>query len=185
MSAKLYKGTGRLVVIIGPIAVKFARVRFVPVIKGWLRYLMGGAEERSFWRIFNGGPFRSTGVESDKRLLFLGIADNLSEFFFYLRTRNTFLAPTFFSFFGLVNVQMAGRAVGTDGEFFRVWRVWIEEVLGSEVLYTDHHHLIVEKNFCVWRGQLRIVDYGAPVTQAVVTLYGEKIQKGFAVKFLS
>ncbi|OGH83709.1 MAG: hypothetical protein A2261_00960 [Candidatus Magasanikbacteria bacterium RIFOXYA2_FULL_44_8] len=40
-----------------------------------------------------------------KDSLFLGIANNWREFWFYLRNRHPILKPTFFSFFGLFNIQ--------------------------------------------------------------------------------
>jgi len=116
-------------------------------------------------------------------LLFRGITDNWNEFQFYLRTRHPFVIPTYFSFFGLLNIQRAGEKLNKVTQenlipqLFRLavkYSGWVGSVLTG-----DGHHWETPANFCFWQGKLRILDYGSQHTQELIIAYGRRIQEDF------
>ncbi len=103
--------------------------------------------------------------------LFKGIGDNWREFRFYIKTRHAFCQPTYFSLFGLVNVQRAGRHCGLPME-----NLWQEIItVTSGVASVDAHHFSNPLNFCHKGGHLRILDYGHLKTQAIIRQYGDTL----------
>lgn len=110
-----------------------------------------------------------------RRALFYGIIVNWREFLFFRRERSSFLLPTYFSFFGLFNVQKAGESCLISG-----MDLWLQFLEFTErgVLEAGHHFQNPE-NFCINNGELKILDYGDKNTQLVVTKYGKKIQESF------
>lgn len=170
------KGSNRLVV-------DFINLGFV--IKLPIVHLLFVQKELKFF-LHKGGYFRgwigydmdNGGVVGVKRLLFKGIADNWREFWFYAITRHLFAHPTYFSLFGLVNVQRRGDspAVGS-GDFARQ----VKCIIGEEEFHVDAHHFRLPNNFCVVNGRLRMVDYGSPNTRRVIREVGMCLYKNFKV----
>jgi hypothetical protein len=114
-----------------------------------------------------------------KSLLFGGLADNWNEFIFFVRTRNKFLQPTYFSFLGLINLQKYGEPTGLN--YRSLWHQIID-LIGPKDCRDDAHHFSSPANFCLQRGKLRILDYGSRATQKIVAKYGEKIYDCFDPK---
>jgi len=104
-----------------------------------------------------------------------GIAGNWSEFIFYLKTRHGFCQPTFFSFFGLFNIQKYGQPLGDDDDKLpRFYWYELYPTLGSKAV--DGHTWLDADNFIRDRGGLRIVDYGGRKTREL--LIGHRFKLG-------
>jgi hypothetical protein len=110
-----------------------------------------------------------------KAHLFGGLVMNWREFIFFMKTRDPFLQPTYFSFFGFVNVEKYGRPSNLSPKELR------ERMIGlfSAVVYEeDAHHFANKDNFCEnGEGDLRTVDYGSRSTQTVIAKRRAKIHE--------
>ncbi|MDO8512509.1 MAG: hypothetical protein Q7S57_04505 [bacterium] len=122
-------------------------------------------------------------MEGLKWALFHGIACNWREYRFYSRTKHPFLQPTYFSFFGTVNIQKYGRPVripfedeyNRDKWWTRMFWMPVLGITNGEVI-RDGHHFLNPENFCQdIFGRPKIVDYGLPRTQEIIKKWGEQI----------
>ena len=173
------KGKHRFVFVIPlfGIAIKFPFVRiFVAVV-----HLIKNAVSlnfkciRSTWHI----PIDSKATGGYKILLFGGIVANWRECSFFKETKHPFLQPTYFSCFGLFNIQKAGAPCLMRPNSF--WREIY--VLTDSKAWADKHHFRNPDNFCVDDDKLRILDYGRKETQGIVVEYGATIQDSFDFNF--
>jgi len=119
------------------------------------------------WPLETKGGFRC--------LMFKGLVANWTEFYFYWRTRNPFLQPTLFSFFGLMNIMPFAEPCK-----FQEDDLWCQlyELTGGKV-FKDAHHFADPLNFCFFNQTLRMIDYGSRGCQLVVSEFGEKIVRSF------
>ena len=119
------------------------------------------------------GKYR--GYRGYRAYLFLGIVCNWNEFWFFWKTRNFFLQPTYFSFFGLFNIQKLGIKCAVT----RV-NLWDQlKIISDKLVEKDYHHFSVPKNFTLDKGKLRILDYGDQKTQEIILECGKKIFNEF------
>jgi len=114
-------------------------------------------------------------VMGPRRYLFKGILDNLREFYFYFKTRHPFLIPTYFSFFGFLNIQKLGDSCETKGNdlYCQLYELTDQEAM------KDIHHFDNDRNFSLINGKLKALDYGEPETQKIILKYGIKIHQEF------
>jgi len=116
-------------------------------------------------------PFPGEYNKSLTEHLFKGMGDNWREFTYYLRTRHPFLHETYFSLFGLFNIQRAGVPCGRSMQ-----ELWTEiDSLTSGDAFADAHHFANVSNFCHVGDHLKIIDYGHPKTQEIIDKYGSKL----------
>ena len=165
-------GTSRIVVVSHGLAFKFPRVRLG---EAWetLKYRF---RTRSLWREFVYTVYQ---VFSLKWILLKGVVDNWKEYRFYRKTKHPFLQPTYVSLIGLLNIQRAGRPLGNSSE--ALWHQ-LYELTGGAVL-GDNHHFENPNNFCTSGRRLRILDYGGPETQRIVSEFGLKIFEEFNLNY--
>lgn len=157
---KVEKGKTRVVIIAGGIAVKFPRFSPRYALKSFLYYFERGTKPILHflkWRM--------------KKLFLEGVICNFREFLFYRRCKIPILSPTYFSLFGLINFQKAGKSLEMEPVDF-----WLQVVkLAGKELGDDCHTFSEPDNFVVIKGKPRIVDYATPETQKILKLYGDKI----------
>ena len=111
---------------------------------------------------------------SVKRYLLAGLINNWKEFRFYKKSKLPILMPTYFSFFGLFNIQKAGQPISIKSV-----DLWCQLYgLTNGRIFDDSHTFNDPTNFCIERGRLKIIDYGEEV-HAVLTKYGYKIFNEF------
>lgn len=129
------------------------------------------------WQLLFGG-FKKYGWElmgNAADVLFRGLADNWMEFWFYIRTRNPLLQPTYFSLCGFVTIQRYGQPCS-----FRDADLWHQlKKLTEEQVQEDGHHFSNSHNFTFDQGVLRIFDYGSCRTRKVIANHGVKISNQF------
>ena len=142
------------------IAVKFPIIHFVVA---W-ELLFGGLKKYG-WKLIGGVL----------NLLFRGLADNWMEVWFYVRTRNPFLQPTYFSLFGIFTVQRYGKPCPfRDIDL----KHQLEELTDGRAR-EDGHHFFDSQNFTFSQGALRMIDYGNKRARGVIADYGVRISKRF------
>lgn len=118
-------------------------------------------------------PMEVRGLNRD--LLCKGLYDNWHEYLFYRETYHVFVLPTYFSLFGLLNIQKYGKQqeMSLGFIFGQFKRITDEEVV------IDGHHFIEWKNFCIEGGKIKILDYGSVKTQYLIWKWGEKMMEEF------
>lgn len=111
------------------------------------------------------------------RYLFKGIIDNWLEYVFFIKSRHVIIVPTYFSFFGLFNIQ--ARAHEFDGKKFRqkCWGV-LGEITDWEVFNASHEFSSVS-NYGIYNRRLRLFDYGNKRAQVVIVKYSKELSEQF------
>lgn len=164
------KGSSRIVLLIASYAVKLPIIRPIKAIKVIWKAVLCGRLMACLT-----APYDSESLLTFQRLLLRGLFDNLMEYYFYLTNNSQFLAPTYFSFFGLLNIQKAGSSIKTDHlNFKRQMRY-----LTNWDCENDGHTFANTNNFCIINCKLVIVDYGSIKTQQVLKNYGNIIAENF------
>lgn len=110
--------------------------------------------------------------------LLAGIMANLQEFYFSLFFENSFIEPTYFSFFGLINVQKKGDKIdfwNSDDLFNYV----CQNSLQQDQPHCDSHVFSNIDNFCIDGCRLKICDYGSRNIQEFLILNGERLSSRF------
>lgn len=170
---KIVQGRSRIVILLPKLGVviKFPIIHFVVALRVFLDDLLENG------KLLRDELFRYT-VEtygSLKQLLFKGVVDNWREWRFFRRTRHAFCQPTYFSFFGLVNIQRFTYSLHAQKI-----DPWLQlHALTNGAVFKDPHHFGNPNNFCLHDGMLMILDYGEPITQEIVLEFGDKILHNF------
>jgi hypothetical protein len=114
-----------------------------------------------------------------KHWLFRGIMANWLEFCYYMSTRYSFIVPTYFSLFGLVNIQQFSEPCSFNSSDFLSQLVDSTDQEICRDPDVNGHHFMKSANFSLQGGKWRAIDYGAIDAQATLTKYGKKIQDNF------
>ncbi len=173
------KGHNRVVLVFPTLkfVVKFPIISFYQSCLGLIFYV-----ETGNWKLFK-EEFRSTTtvekLGSLKYYLLRGLCANWGEFKFYRRTKNPFLQPTYFSFFGFLNIQRCDESCEIDSD-----NLWMQLLrLTNRYVWEDSHHFDNPDNFSFCNGKLRMHDYGSAGSQRVIELYGKTIFELFDPSF--
>lgn len=148
---KFAKGSSRFVILIGGIAIKFPIIRFLWAARRLIENIFLRQVEEKLKR------FDQTSlVLGGMKYLFHGVRANCAEVRIWNSTELKGIAPTYLSFFGLVNIQRRGQAVSKqelaeEHPFPHLRRI--------KVLQFD---LEKEANFCRIDGCVVMVDCGKP-----------------------
>ena len=113
--------------------------------------------------------------------LMKGIVANWREFIRFWRLRSRFLQPTYFSFFGLINIQKKGVVLQmSDEKCF----AQLERIIGDDI-WISPHTFGSSQNFCVTgSGKLRVLDYGASLSfDLFLRKWGDSIYDEFNINF--
>lgn len=101
-----------------------------------------------------GEPYLFSGVDSVFRYVLCGFFANYLEWNHFKNFPSSALMPTRSLFFGIIIVQPKGICLsGCDATWIRIERALKERA------FSDRESLSAE-NFCVWKGQVRMLDYG-------------------------
>ncbi|OGG93353.1 hypothetical protein A2609_01525 [Candidatus Kaiserbacteria bacterium RIFOXYD1_FULL_47_14] len=175
---QIRKGNDRIVFVFPSlgIVVKLPIVHFFFAARcSWQMFFHCGAKGRR-WKILKRYlEFPTKNMSSFRWFLFRGLSANWNEFRFYRKTKNPFLQPTYFSLFGLLNIQRFDEPCQLEETGF--WWQLLELTNGK--VSDDGHHFEEPRNFCFHNGKLRILDYGSRRTHDVVLQYGTKIVELF------
>jgi len=178
---QIKKGRDRIVLILPffgiviklPISHPISVIKFFFfLIKDRKSFIKDGIK-RIFFRFFTSRI--GYGVGNFKDAMFGGMYSNWLEYLFWKRTKNPFLKPTYFSLFGLLNIQKYGKLC--ELEYIDFWFQLRE--LTKENVYDNPHHFSNPKNFTLENGKLQLVDYGSVRVYRVIAKYGRKIATEF------
>jgi hypothetical protein len=176
---KIYRGSYRKALIFKNFVIKFPRIFPLLAIKG----IYKRARKRYLLMMYlKAGIYSYT--ESARKYLLRGILENWREFTLYYRCRSKLLAPTYFSLFGLLNIQRAGKEIDVE----RVGYLLLGEICritnNDHNILKDAHHFSNPRNFCEKDGRLMMIDYGSEYARRIVEKYGNKIVEEFDFKGL-
>ena len=114
------------------------------------------------------------------RYCFESVFENWSEFVFYRKNKSyKLLVPTYFSAFGLINIQRYCEPLKMSHH--DVWCQLLEKC--GDVVWKDSHAFSNIDNFGVHEGKIQMVDYGSEETQEVLAICAEKIFSDFDFSF--
>ena len=158
-------GTTRVVILVGPFVIKFARFKIWFVCKrGWQILFRGQyAQQSAVWRE-NGG---STGrlVLSN---LFAGIVSNRYEYLLASQAGNYDLVRTYCTLGYLINAQERGEAaLAADTRDHPI----VRERSRHPGLAVD----LRDKQFCIVRGSLLLADYGSAAICRMIAEQGRMV----------
>ena len=110
---------------------------------------------------------------------FSGFVANWRERSYYKHVdlaNKTFLQPTYFSVFGIWNIQKFGipecAAKGNE-----LWKRCY--AIAGQALVLDDHHWAQAQNFHIAKDGLKILDYGSLETQNIIDTYGADLYSRF------
>lgn len=161
---EIKRGMNRFVLLMPNLGMvlKFPRILWRDFFSACWYYLKTGNIEEMFGEL----EF-PVEVSEIKFTLCKGFHDNWKEFEFSLRERNGNLETTYFSLFGILNLQQASGS-STD---FDVWSVLRKTGTDEEkdALQKDIHHFSNPENFSLTKeGKIKLRDYGSKKTQKVL-----------------
>jgi hypothetical protein len=174
----IHKGYSRAVILVPflGIALKFPIIRILDALnqlkyycgKGLIRYLK--LEHK--WTVDHHSTI--------KMALGKGLRDNWQEFRCSRNNPNhKFLMPTYFSLFGLMNVQKLGQSFEMEPT-----HLWLQMIkLIGDGVWKDSHTFAQPNNFCKDGGRIRVVDYGNPQSAEAMIQHGENVWENFTFDF--
>jgi hypothetical protein len=177
-------GRWRWVIVLPPLGIVLKFPRFYPL--EWLksdvfkfRYIGRILWQRQWTSLKVLWAYQTHPESGFVRYSIGGLSDNFGEWLFYLQHPHPFLQPTYFSFFGLVNVQRYGAPLDEahERETDRMKR-WGQ--ITEWGVYKDSHTFGSNQNFCLDRnGHTHILDYGQRKTQRVLLRWADSLCIGF------
>lgn len=173
---QIKKGTWRIVLLIPAlgIAIKFPRIYCHKAFGNFKRILKNKImrhHEIYDFSVYTPGSF--------KQWMFWAIMVNWLEWRFYQKYHHQFCVPTYFSFFGFLNVQQLVSACKMDRyDFCQQFQFFPN----CQPLRANHHFTNPE-NFTLDSGKLQILDYGDPKAQGFILEVGDLVQSRFDPNF--
>lgn len=173
---KTAQGRNRFVVIVPRlgIAIKFAKINVFKALKKLLLNPLKAEKGRKLARLkfqlFN-SDFQA--FKNFRYYLFRGIRNNLNERKFYQQTKHPILQPTYFSFFGLFNIQKASKVPLKNGEG-SCWQFFVLVKINN-----GYHTFQNPDNFCLEKNRIAILDYGDLNVQKTLLQFGDVFYEKF------
>lgn len=143
-------GVTRFVVLVGPIVIKFARIRVLWVLRRLLVHLKTGQIQAK-------AAHQAKNPGLAMRNIFAGILANRFEHRMWRATKHEMFVPTICTLFWIVNIQWRGSAVSpTELESNNPFTHSLHGPM-PEFLIDD---ITKPANYCWYEGRLRLCDYG-------------------------
>lgn len=148
---KFAYGVTRLVLLVGNSAIKFARIPWIKIINRGIFWTGQGKLLERPRQVYG-----SLHIGILKYLL-AGIIANVDEYHFGREFPDLPLAPTMFTLFGLVNIQVRGEPVSASE---------LKDCPFQDIAKAEPELDLKEtKNFCRIKGRIVLADYGSPLVQ--------------------
>jgi hypothetical protein len=160
---KIVKGSSRIVLVFTKVVVKIPRVYFRRAFKAMYNSIVRGF----FFKSMRNGVYVHS---SPRKFLFRGFVENWNEFIYYYKSKLVILQPTYFSLFGIFNIQEVGEKLETNVD---LWNQLYDVTDGMVV--KDGHAFRNTDNFCKKDGYIKMIDYGSERTIQVLKKYGDEI----------
>lgn len=151
---KFGAGTSRIVVCVGPWAIKFARIRAIHWMIRIPKKILVSRCDISVEKIVD-----PTYTKSRLQHLFTGVVANLEEYWYWKQNPGLPLADTIFSFFGLINIQLRGKPIAEAELSVCPFR---------EIAHTDFD-LQRAVHFGRVKGRIVLLDYGSKELNAAIS----------------
>ncbi len=174
---RFHRGSIRSVLIIGSLAFKFPQINPLKALHNIIIALSWKGEMTLRERIYLTLSLNDEVLNTSQYYLFRGIRANLRERRFYKSSRLSILVPTYFSLFGLVNIQRAGDIIEMGIDDF------VSEIMkltnNDQSIHDDTHTLTNPANYVEMDGHLMIVDYGSSGCRNYLMKWGQEIYDNF------
>jgi hypothetical protein len=138
---------------------------------------------RQFWHLLRDGGLREHWQRWTSRnmgtlpfILFSSTIINWQEYCFWHTTKMPILAPTYFSFFGLFNIQQRVKPVEQEEYYGRLDSA---EIKSADCRGTALHEFMSEENFGWLEDRLVMVDYGSHRVIPVLLKYRRAFERFF------
>lgn len=173
---EIKRGTSRIVIVLPKLGIVIKLARTYPL--AWVKhlwFLWRLRRRMNFWLElkdhFNAGV---DDVSSFDAFLLCGLCANWQEWRYWKQHRFRALVPTYWSLFGLCNIQAYGNANSMD---LNGWALVFQRLLVATQrdIWEDNHCFCVLRNFVDYAGTIRLVDYGSLKTQRVLDQWNEQI----------
>lgn len=176
MEFQIKSGSWRKVLILPTfgVAIKLPRIR---ISEAWNRLFYCITKPKTLYKELFYWNYEVHGTM--KECLLKSVYQNWVEFYYSIRYRNPFTQTTYFSFFGLVNVQKLG--VELEMDYVDLWYQLLD--ITNKEVWKDSHHFSATENFCVEDGHLKMFDYGSKGSREVVKKYGNLIYDKFDISY--
>ncbi|MFZ2038795.1 MAG: hypothetical protein WAV11_02565 [Minisyncoccia bacterium] len=109
---------------------------------------------------------------SPRHKLYGGIYENWFEWKAWRKTHYKLLCPTWFSFFGLFNIQKYGAALKSDQVDMKKA---INKVTNGDSCHSHSHGFDGAENYCERSGHIQMIDYGTRRLWPVIKKYNQEI----------
>ena len=123
-------------------------------------------------------PFKSYEIMGIRYNLFRGIMANWNEYCFYRKTKNLFVMPTYFSLFGLINIQKRGQEISFWNRS-DIWEYICRNSISPNQVFCNSHSFRRKENFCLDGDKIKMLDYGNRHVHKFLELNGENLFKNF------
>lgn len=151
MNIQVRWGATRFVILIGPIAIKIARVKPLRSIYKLLLHWQNGEIKK---RLLD---YADMPINGGFQYVLCGFISNLNEYALSRTGQHTVLVPTLFTFFGIFNIQKRGEDVDPLELLFQnPFEKDLKDM--PELLLVD---MTRAENFCLYEGQICLADYGS------------------------
>ena len=172
------KGSTRLVVIFPfmGFVIKFPLPKPIVFTKSFFRALKYKVKgETKLWEFVFAMDKDGTYTTNIRLTLLNGIYHNWKEYKLWRMTRSSFLEPTFFSLFVLINIQKYGKPL--EVHYGTLWHQMLNYSNGQ--VWDNGHHFSNPNNFSFLNGNIKMIDYGDFGIEKVVIKYGDEIVRLF------
>ena len=157
-------GTYRMALIFDSFVIKIAKVHALLAIIKLISWAKKGRLRQNFSLSF--GSFNGP-----REWLVKGILENWHEFSFCIFEDNRFIMPTYFSFFGLFNIQKRGSL--SKISLRDLDRLFLP-ILGKK-FYRSHHWSNPDNFVLDEFGHITMCDYGSPKTKQEVSCHVDEL----------
>jgi hypothetical protein len=153
-------GRTRSVILVGKYAIKIARFRVFRQVGRLVEHSISGRVGVELRK------FDSNILKAGLKYIFIGIWSNRAELYLYRKYgEKAPLAPTYYSFFGIINIQKRGQEL--DGDFLNL--------VTKNHLWTRNDSETADlrrpEQFCVIEGKIVLADYGKYDIEPIIASY--------------
>jgi hypothetical protein len=117
--------------------------------------------------------YENSGLEFASKDLLFGVIQNMREFTYFLKNHKAdYLAPTYFSLLGLVNIQRYAKPITANRDKFVIET---KRVIGKAAY--GYHIFRKPENFGRLKEKIVCVDYGNKNTGPLLDRFGERLNE--------
>ncbi|OGD67055.1 hypothetical protein A2442_00310 [Candidatus Campbellbacteria bacterium RIFOXYC2_FULL_35_25] len=173
---EIKQGSSRFVIILGCFVFKFPKIMVWVCLKD-VFFIIKKDRRWKHLKFYLSRTCYSKDFPGLRYYLLNGIISNFKEYLFWLKYKNNFCEPTFFSLLGFVNIQRFSPPYN----LLNKKDFWLKIRMVQNYDWDDGHHFCNSNNFNIRDGKILIVDYASSKTQRVILKHGQNIIRHFSV----